>query len=77
MNKQEILTRLKPVLDAELYSAIETVFKNEDKLQNVVAVLKDALDTTANPNTKDSSTKYTDYYKDAREMRETQDWYQR
>ena len=77
MNKQEILTRLKPVLDAELYSVIETVFKNEDKLQNVVAVLKDALDTTEKPNTKDSSTKYTDYYKDAREMRETQDWYQR
>lgn len=74
MSKQEILNRLKPVLSAELYSAIETVFASEDKLQNVVAVLKDAFSTTEAPKVNNCATKYAEFYTDAREIREVQDW---
>lgn len=76
MTKQEILNRLKPVLSAELYSAIETIFASEDKLQNVVAVLKDAFSATDDPKDKGCATKYAEFYKDARETREVQDWTQ-
>ena len=74
MTKQEILNRLKPVLSAELYSAIATVFASEDKLQNVVAVLKDAFSTTEAPKGNDSAARYAEFYTDARETREVQDW---
>lgn len=76
MTKQEILARLKPVLSAELYSAIEAVFVNEDGLQKTMSVLKEAFKATEKQ-TPDSATKYAAFYQDARDVKDVQDWTQR
>ena len=76
MTKQEILGRLKPVLDAELYSAIETVFKHDDKLTNAVAVLQDAFNTEESPK-QDSASRHLQDLQDSRDYREVQDWMHR
>ena len=76
MTKQEILGRLKPVLDAELYSAIETVFKHDDKLTNAVAVLQDAFNTEESPK-QDSASRHLQDLQDCRDYHEVQEWMHR
>lgn len=49
MTKQEILARLKPVLSAELYSAIEAVFVSEEKLANAAKVFAEFMQPKATP----------------------------